>query len=184
MQRRDLLRALGAVATIPAFAGLSTERLWALGVAAHGRTGALRTLTAPEAASVGAIADLILPRTDTPGALDVGVVEFIDLLLTEWYAAGDRDNLLYGLGYLDGMASKQGARTFAELELAAQASLATTLDTTKNPPPRSAAATWRTLKGLTIYGYFTSKPVMQDVLKVKVWPGRWDGCEAVVGRGS
>jgi len=179
MQRRDLLRAFAAVATIPAFTGLSSERLWALGVAAHGRTGALRTLTAPEAASVGAIADLIIPRTDTPGALDVGVVEFIDLLLTEWYAASDRDNLLYGLGYLDGLASKDGARTFAELGPAAQAALATTLDSASDPAIPSAAATWKTLKGLTVYGYFTSKPVMQDVLKVKVWPGRWDGCVPV-----
>ena len=179
MQRRDLLRALGAVATIPAFTGLSSERLWALGVAAHGRTGALRTLTPPEAASVGAIADLIIPRTDTPGALDVGVVEFIDLLLTEWYAASDRDNLLYGLGYLDGMASKQGARTFAELDPASQAALASTLDAATERPALSAAATWSTLKGLTVYGYFTSKSVMQDVLKVKIWPGRWDGCVPV-----
>lgn len=179
MQRRDLLRALGAVATMPAFAGLSAERLWALGVAAHGRTGALRTLTPPEAASVGAIADLIIPRTDTIGAMDVGVVEFVDLLLTEWYAAEDRDNLLYGLGYIDGMSSKYGARTFAELTPESRTALATSLDTIEKPPTPSAAATWRTLKGLTIYGYFTSKDVMQDVLKVKVWPGAWDGCVPV-----
>jgi hypothetical protein len=179
MQRRDLLRALGAVATMPAFAGLSVERLWALGVAAHGRTGALRTLTAPEAASVGAIADLILPRTDTVGALDVGIVDFVDLLLTEWYTSDDRDNLLYGLGYIDGLSAKSGARTFAELTPDSRAALATTLDTVQKPPTPSAAASWRTLKGLTIYGYFTSKEVMQDVLKVKVWPGRWDGCVPV-----
>jgi hypothetical protein len=161
---------------MPAFAGLSAERLWALGVAAHGRTGAFRTLTTPEAAAIGAIADLIIPRTDTIGALDVGVVEFVDLLLTEWYASDDRDNLLYGLGYMDGMSSKFGARTFAELRPENRSALATALDTAEKPPTPSAAATWRTLKGLTIYGYFTSKEVMQDVLKVKVWPGRWDAC--------
>lgn len=179
MQRRDLLRTLAAIATIPAFTGLSSERLWALGVAAHGRTGALRSLTPPEAASVSAIVDLIIPRTETPGALDVGVVEFIDLLLTEWYSTTDRDNLLYGLGALDGLASKRGARTFAELDAASQAALASTLDAATTQPAPSAAATWRTLKGLTVYGYFTSKPVMQDVLKVKIWPGRWDGCVPV-----
>ena len=184
MQRRDLLRALGAVATMPAFAGLSVERLWALGVAAHGRTGPLRTLTAPEAASVGAIADLIIPHTDTVGALDVGIVEFVDLLLTEWYATEDRDNLLYGLGYIDGMSAKYGARTFGQLSPQNRATLATTLDTVTKPPTHSAAATWRTLKGLTIYGYFTSKEVMQDVLKVKVWPGAWDGCGLVTSHQS
>ncbi|HET9152252.1 MAG TPA: gluconate 2-dehydrogenase subunit 3 family protein [Gemmatimonadales bacterium] len=176
MQRRDLLRTLSAVATFPVFAGLSSERLWALGVAAHGRTGALRTLTPPQSATVSAIADLILPRTDTPGALDAGVTDFIDLLLTEWYPAADRDNVLYGLGYIDGEASAQGAKTFAELAADAQATLATRLDTARDHPQPSAAATWRTIKGLTIYGYFTSKPVMQDVLKVKIWPGRWDAC--------
>jgi gluconate 2-dehydrogenase gamma chain len=176
MQRRDLLRTLGAVATIPALAGLSTERLWALGVAAHGRQGALRTLSADQARSVGAIADLILPRTDIPGATDTGVVEFVDLLLTEWYSPTDRENLLYGLGYIDGEASARGGATFADLTPDAQAALATELDGATERPDPSAAATWRTLKGLTVYGYFTSKPVMQDVLKYKIWPGRWDAC--------
>jgi hypothetical protein len=184
MQRRDLLRALGAVATMPAFAGLSAERLWALGVAAHGRTGALRTLTAQEAESVGAIADLIIPRTETVGALDVGVVEFVDLLLSEWYTSDDRDNLVYGLGYIDGMSARYGARTFAELNPDNRSAVATTLDAVEKPPTRSAAATWRTLKGLTIYGYFTSKEVMQDVLKVKIWPGSWDGCGLVASHRS
>ncbi len=184
MQRRDLLRALGAAAAIPAFGGLSAERLWALGVAAHGRTGALRTLSGPEAATVRAVADLIIPRTDTPGALDVGVVDFIDLLLTEWYADADRSNLLYGLGYLDGLALAHGAEAFAELAPATQAQIAAMLDGQSNPLPRSAAATWRTLKGLTIYGYFTSKAVMQDVMQVKIWPGRWEGCMAAAGRES
>jgi hypothetical protein len=179
MQRRDLVRALGAAATIPAFAGLSPERLWALGVAAHGRTGRLRTLSSAEASTVAAVADLILPRTDTPGAADVGVVEFVDLLLTEWYSARDRDDLQDGLGLIDGLASSHGAASFAALDSAAQAELATALDGAKDPPARTAERAWHTLKGLTIYGYFTSKPVMQDVLKVKVWPGRWDGCVPV-----
>jgi hypothetical protein len=44
------------------------------------------------------------------------------------------------------------------------------------PAPGSAEATYANLKRLTLYGYFTSKPVMTTVLRTNIWPGRYDGC--------
>ena len=37
---------------------------------------------------------------------------------------------------------------------------------------------WR-LKGLVVHGYFTSEPVMRDVLKVNVMPGKFEGAAPV-----
>jgi hypothetical protein len=34
---------------------------------------------------------------------------------------------------------------------------------------------------MTVYGYFTSRQVQQDVLKTVVVPGRFDGCLPVGG---
>src|SRR5215471_1440866 len=42
-----------------------------------------RTLNAHQYSTTKAMAEMIIPRTDTPGASDVGVPDFMDLLLTE-----------------------------------------------------------------------------------------------------
>jgi gluconate 2-dehydrogenase gamma chain len=60
-----------------------------------------RTLNAHQEATAKAMAELILPRTETPGATDVGATEFIDLMLTEWYDAQDRTRFLNGLTDVD-----------------------------------------------------------------------------------
>src|SRR5437879_5187327 len=62
---------------------------------------ALRTLDSHQNATVAAIAEMILPRTDTPGATDVGVSAFIDLILTEWYDEEERTIFLNGLADVD-----------------------------------------------------------------------------------
>ncbi|MFZ1138430.1 MAG: gluconate 2-dehydrogenase subunit 3 family protein, partial [Candidatus Sulfotelmatobacter sp.] len=62
---------------------------------------ALRSLNAHQDVTVKAMAELILPRTETPGAMDVGVSEFIDLMLTEWYDESDRTRFLNGLAEVD-----------------------------------------------------------------------------------
>jgi gluconate 2-dehydrogenase gamma chain len=51
---------------------------------AEGQAPRYRVLTAEQAADFGAVADRIIPRDDTPGARDVGVVFFADRLLASF----------------------------------------------------------------------------------------------------
>src|SRR5258708_40152978 len=61
----------------------------------------VRTFCLHQHATVTAIAELIIPRTDTPGATDVRVTEFIELIVTEWYDAEERTHFLNGLADVD-----------------------------------------------------------------------------------
>ena len=114
------------------------------------------------------LADIIIPRTDTPGAIDVGVPAFIDHLLTDWYAPDDRAQLREGLrriieaGFLDLTTDQQRARL-------------TALDAATGEPGSPEAA-FASIKSLTVYGYFTAEPVMKEVTRVPVIPGHADGC--------
>jgi hypothetical protein len=179
MHRRVLLRVLGAAA-IPPLLGLDPDGLFALAgtVRRGGGRGVRRALSAAQARLVGEIADVILPRTDSPAATEVGVTEFVDLLLGEWYPAEQRDGLLRGIDEIDRMARAEGA-PFGSLAEDRRAALATRLDQAADRPPGSAAAAFRQLKGLAIYGYFTSERVMKDVLHNPIVPGRFGGCEHV-----
>ncbi len=58
-------------------------------------------LTDAQLALVGAIADTILPRTDSPSATDVGVPAFVDVIVSENYTDDERAAFLAGLDAID-----------------------------------------------------------------------------------
>ncbi|HSB54352.1 MAG TPA: gluconate 2-dehydrogenase subunit 3 family protein [Gemmatimonadales bacterium] len=172
MHRRELLRLLGTGALLPFLPG-SLDHAIAFGREAHRAALAhdFEALSAAQAELVTTLADLILPRTDTPGASDVGVTAFIDHLLAHWYHDDERADFLAGLGAIDRLA---GGR-FVALAPAAQAEILTRIDGVKGEPG-SAEAEFGKLKSLTVYGYFTSERVVKDVLKSPLIPGHFDGC--------
>jgi hypothetical protein len=151
MERRDLLRALGSAAALTLLPG-EAAAAWARVAAGGMRAGGL---TAEQLRRVAAIADVILPRTDTPSATDVDVPAFVDVIVTEQYSDQERGLFVAHLDAIDP----------ARLE-----AIEAITDRSQQP----ARTYWR-LKGLIVHGYFTSEPVMKDVLRVQVQPGRFDG---------
>jgi gluconate 2-dehydrogenase gamma chain len=153
VERRDLLHALSAAA---AFSILprDAEAAWARVREGWWPAGGL---TEQQLALIGEIADIIIPRTEAPGATDVRVPAFIDVIVSEQYSDADRDAFVTGLA---GLSASEAA--IDAIEKAADR---------RAEPQRTY---WR-LKGLVIHGYFTSERVMRDVLKVEIMPGRFDG---------
>ena len=138
-------------------------------------------LTAAHAAIAGAVADRILPRTDTPGAADVGVPAFIDRLYGEFMTPAERQMLTDGLNAVDAAArSAHGARSARSPPIARTPSCA------RSPAPKrgSDQGFFRLIRSATILGYFTSEQVGRTVLHYDPVPGRYDGCIPIdqVGR--
>lgn len=50
---------------------------------------------------VATLSEHILPETDTPGARSVGVHDFIDAMMTDYYPDEERERFLAGLGRVD-----------------------------------------------------------------------------------
>jgi hypothetical protein len=153
VERRDLLRALGAAAAftlMPRTAQAAWETV---------------------AASPGAPPRVL---TDTPSATDVGVTAFIDVIVAEYYNDDERAVFLSGLDAIGAQVRLTGAASFAEMAPEARKTL---LDSLDQPVDRQApvARAWSRLKGLVIHGYFTSERVQKDVLHTVIMPGRFDG---------
>ena len=169
MQRREVLRLLAGSAASLALAPLTpTERL-ELGAALHAAPRAGNALDPAQRALVSELAETILPRTDTPGALDAGVPEFIDRMLAWWFTGDERDQFVRGLAVIQTSLVTTTSKT----------DLFAALDSTSAPGPGSAEDAWARLKSMTVYGYFTSRVVQEEVLRTVIMPGRYAGCVPV-----
>jgi len=98
MDRRHLLKLLGSTA---AFASLSAVELEALLTPGGTRRAGMAFFTSAQREAITAFSDLIIPTTNTPGAVEAGGVEYIELMVSEWYNAGERERFMRGLAHLD-----------------------------------------------------------------------------------
>lgn len=132
--RRSALRrislALGGIATAPLVPAL-------LSGCRTGDDYVYQTLNADQQRTLAALVDQIIPRTDTPGAVDAGVPGFVDLMLTDWYAPEERDAFLAGLADVDAQAE---GGSFAALDPEAQTRFVAALDAKTFDSPEVPAA--------------------------------------------
>ncbi len=160
---------------------VSSEWLAAAGQATGRAAPGLR-LSPAHAAIAGAVADRIIPRTDTPGAADVGVPAFIDLLYGGFMTPAERQILTDGLNGVEaaGKAAYGGA-SFSTLAPDRQDAVLTTIARADEGKDH---AFFQLIRSATILGYFTSEQVGRNVLHYDPVPGRYDGCVPIdeVGR--
>jgi len=182
MNRRELLRVLGASALLPALPDRSAERLGAAGrrVHARARSRGLQVLDPHQSETVATIAELIIPTTDTPGARAAQVHRFIDLLLAEWAPDDERASFLKGLADVDARARTAFGVDFLAATDAQRGTILTQLDA-EAQPQRGAErdrqpAFFQQLKWLTVFGYCTSEVGATAELHYEVIPGSYDGC--------
>jgi len=172
MHRRELLRAAATAAALTLLPG-EAHAAWMRAANTASRQPAT-SLTAAQRATLGALADAIIPRTDTPSATEVGVLAWIDVIVADYYTTDDRAVLMTGLDAIDAMAQQSAGAPFTALTGAPLASVMSALDV---PTDRTLPAVrgYQRAKGLVIHGYFTSERVQKDVLKNEIMPGRFVG---------
>lgn len=169
MERRDLLRAFASAAALTL---LPHETLSAWSSVATG----LRPpngLSDAQMLLVRAVADTIIPRTDTPSATDVGVHQFVEVIVAEQLTEAERSAAEAGLAAIDDLAMSTGGVVFADLTPEQRASVMQALEA-GDRGVEPAKTYWR-LKGLVVHGYFTSEPVMKQVMNHQVMPGTFQG---------
>lgn len=196
MNRREALRLLAAASVL----SLTAPNLLALRKARVllGAPGAPRTLSPHQFTTVKTMAEMILPRTDTPGAADVGATEFVDLILTEWYDDGERGVFLKGLVGVDKRSRALFGKDFADCAESQQSELLIELGEQMleqseargegRQARRSRQATHRDfypmLRHLTLTAYYTSEAGATQELHFEMIPGKFDGCVQITGAQS
>ncbi len=152
--RREALKIIGAVGVTCAFP-FSANELYGQHVhpSAHADQGTAKPgepfkpqfFTLAEFQVISRLSDLIIPPTETPGAVGAGVPQYIDLVVT-----GDpklQQMIREGLQRLDGH--------FLELTEAQQVQILTALSLSTGNA--GDAAFFQAIKNLTADGYYTSR---------------------------
>lgn len=102
--------------------------------------GSTLFLSAPRFALLGAVADTIVPRTDTPGATDVGVPALFDGMLRDWAGPDHRNALIEALDRIDALARTQHGRPFVALDPQNRTTLLAAHDIAALKPAAATAA--------------------------------------------
>jgi gluconate 2-dehydrogenase gamma chain len=183
LNRRELLERaaylLGGALSAPAIVGVLS------GCSAKPSAGWKPAfLTEEQGALVAEVVEIMIPRTDTPGAIDVGVPAFIDTMLKDTYPKEDQDRYIAGLKALDEQARREHGQAFVELKAPQRAALIQTVHDAAAAEERDAPAPAAQLrrpfilmtKELALLGFFTSEPGATQVLQYIPIPGSWSGC--------
>jgi len=170
VKRRDLLRAAGA-ATMLSLVPRDAEAAWGRILSGY---RVVEGLTPAQRSLVSGIADTILPRSDTPSATDVGVTEWVDLIVAEYYPEDVRTPFIAGLDAIEAQTRSTHGRAFPELGVEMQRQIVASLDVPADRRTPEARAYSR-LKSLVVYGYFTSERVQRDVLHSQMFHERFQG---------
>jgi gluconate 2-dehydrogenase gamma chain len=138
-------------------------------------------LTEDQGVLVSQVAEIIIPKTDTPGAKDTGVPGFIDLMLKDTYSKEDQDDYLASLKAFDEDANKEYGDPFIELEPEQQTAFVkkmhdAAVEAEKNTKPAPKRPFVLMTKELTMLGFFTSEVGATQVLQYVAVPGSYKGC--------
>lgn len=109
------------------------------------------------------IAEIIIPKTTTPGAKDLGLHLFVLKMVDDCYEPGIQQKFMNGL------------KAFEGLDIAALKELVTTVNSGKADISNDVKSFYRLMKQQTINGYMNSKYVMTNLVVYELIPARYNG---------
>lgn len=189
VKRRTMLQILGAAPAVAAFTWNEAEAAAAAEQTATARQKAATTktafkpkfFTAHEYATVGVLADIIIPKDAKSGsATDAGVPEFIDYIVNE---QEERQTAMRGgLTWLDTECRKRFDKAFLECSSEQRLQVVEDIAWPKKAKPEFSHGVrfFTTMRDLVAAGFFSSRVGVADLQYMGNVPNKWDGPPAAV----
>ncbi len=137
-------------------------------------------LKGAQASTAGAFAERILPKTDTPGALDAGVPEFIDIMYGKYMSEEEKSVFVKGLNGVNRASRKAHDKPFRQLTAEQQDGIVKALVDASGDQKKF----YQKIREVTLTGYFTSEVVGKEVLHYDPIPGMYQGCVPISELGN
>lgn len=139
--------------------------------------------TKEQAITIMELAETIIPKTDTPGAKDIGVPQFIEEMVSTVFKLEDRTKFMKGLQTFETECDEKMGDPFGYLE--PNKKLSFTMQQNREIQKLRRVSFERekiekpffwTFKELTLLAYFTSEVGATKVLQHKFVPTKWEAC--------
>ena len=175
MKRREIIKyaayATGAALSAP----LAMSILSGCNTESSNATGQLHFFKPEEFSLLETIVDIILPKTDSPSASEVGVHRMIDSMVGTVYNDEHKENYRKGFDAL--FFFLKDKKNFQEINLKNQLNLLKELDNLNGSPSDNIVAkAFRELKQQTIAYYLTTEEVGTKFLTYLPVPGKYQAC--------
>lgn len=165
---------------------LSEEQQVYLASAPDYAKGKVNYLTPAQRKIIAAMAEVVIPRTDTPGAIDAGVPNFIELMASGWFNEQESAIFSAGIKAMEEQVPSVYGKPFDQLDAAQQLEIMEELEA------QASDSSWYEygnvqrefisdapficqVKELTIWGFFTSEVGSTQVLRYEPMPMAFDG---------
>ena len=165
---------------------LSEEQQVYLASAPDYAKGKVNYLTLAQRKIIAAMAEVVIPRTDTPGAIDAGVPNFIELMASGWFNEQESAIFSAGIKAMEEQVPSVYGKPFDQLDAAQQLEIMEELEA------QASDSSWYEygnvqrefisdapficqVKELTIWGFFTSEVGSTQVLRYEPMPMAFDG---------
>lgn len=143
-------------------------------------------LSTDQARFVSVLVDTLLPKTDTPGAIELKVDQFIDLVIAHTMDEGAQQAVLSQIDTFDDQVKQEKGKPFVALsdEIRSEVLRAEERNTPKYNNSvwgtavgeQAPIGIYRSLKSLALWGYFSSEAIGKNVLSYDPVPGAYQGC--------
>ncbi|MFT4857249.1 MAG: hypothetical protein ACI8YP_001602 [Algoriphagus sp.] len=139
-----------------------------------------------QASFISSFVDTILPKTETPGALDVKTDIFLDLVYAKTYGPEAQEKVKGDIDQFNADCKTKFGKVFAELS--AEDKVACLKDQEANTitfnrgvwgtvvGEQKPVGFYRQLKSQVLWGYFSSEEIGKNVLNYDPIPGEYLGC--------
>lgn len=129
---------------------------------------------------LGDVAEVILPKTATPGAKEAGVGAFIPVMVRDCYTDVDQKIFMEGISAIDAASKTKYSKEFQALTFEEQTDLIKAIDQEatdyhSSKKPEEPKHYFKMIKELTLLGFFTSELGATKALRYNPIPGKYDG---------
>ena len=172
--RREALRSMGLAGLAALLGpGLMPALARAADAAAQpGFSAVSHPFSPAQMAFIAAYSERIVPKTDTPGAVEAGVPAFIEMMVGDWFHTDERAAFIAGITAMEAYSQTTYRKAFAKLKPADQDATITAL---MNGGIPAAGPFFDQSRQLILAGYYSSE-IGETVERVYLpVPGDYDG---------
>lgn len=131
---------------------------------------------------VESLCERVIPTTDTPGARDAGVADFIEMMIGEYFTESEELAFLKDLSAVQQHSLREYQKPYAQADAEHQDAVLRLAEQRKLPG--ASDAFFSTLKQLTVTGYYTSEIGMTVEREFLPVPGSYDGAYVIPKNGK